>query len=570
MKNQSVFKDFAKYVSLSVLGQIALSCYTLADTFFVSAKLGANGLTALNLAFPIFCIINGVGLMIGMGGGTKYSIYRSREQNDVANRIFTNALYIAACFAVVFVLAGAFLSGQIVRFLGADDTTFAMTKTYAQVMLLFAPAFLLNNLLQCFVRNDGKPSLSMAAMITGSLSNVLLDYIFIFPLDMGIFGAILATGLAPVISICVISPYLIMRKNRFHFSKSKPSAKYHREILSSGFSPFLTEATSGVVMFLFNFIILRTTGNVGVAAFGVISVISLVVIAMYTGLSQGAQPVMSTNHGAQNVQNVKTVLKYSLVSMLVLSVAIYATIFFGASGLTKIFNSEQNQTLQSLAEVGLKLYFIACSFIGFNIVLATYFISTEKPLYAQIISLSRGFFVLIPIAFLLSHLFGMIGVWCAYPVSECIVAVIGAILYIHNERRKKYDLTTPYYRQPRTEPPTEKHSSAETNQPTVESTNQPTAKPTDKSTVELTDHQTAGPTNQPITKPNNKSTANPTNQPTAESNVAKTQSYKNRIVKKRRKLNSVLTTIFQKTRRKFFACFLRFFACFSHFLMWDF
>ncbi len=436
MKNKAIFKDFSRYVSLSVLGQIALSCYTLADTFFVSAKLGANGLTALNLAFPIFCIINGIGLMIGMGGGTKYSIYRNRGDIDKANRIFTNALYITAVFSCVLVLAGIFFSKYIVKFLGADETIIETTNTYAQVMLLFTPAFLVNNLLQCFVRNDGNPSLSMAAMITGSLSNVLLDYIFIFPFDMGIFGAIFATGLAPIISILVISPYLIRRKNKFRFVKSRLDGVCVKEILSSGFSPFLTEATSGIVMFLFNFIILRISGNIGVAAFGVISVISLVIIAVYTGLSQGAQPVMSGNHGAKKHENVKLVLKYSLITMLILSGVIYSVIFFGSSALTSIFNSENNQTLQTLAENGLKLYFIACPFIGFNIITATYFISTEKPLYAQIISLSRGFIILVPVAFLLSSLFKMTGVWCAYPVSECIVATIGFILYLINEGKK--------------------------------------------------------------------------------------------------------------------------------------
>lgn len=154
MRSKALFKDFSKYVSLSVLGQIALSCYTLSDTFFVSAKLGADGLTALNLAFPIFCILNGTGLMIGMGGGTKYSIYRSREESGKADRIFTNAIYLAALFACIFATAGAFFSEHIVKFLGADETLLDMTNTYAKVMLLFAPAFLLNNLLQCFVRND--------------------------------------------------------------------------------------------------------------------------------------------------------------------------------------------------------------------------------------------------------------------------------------------------------------------------------------------------------------------------------------------------------------------------------
>ena len=430
MENKTIFKEFTKYVSLSVLGQIALSCYTLADTFFVSAKLGANGLTSLNIAFPMFCIQNGIGLMIGMGGGTKYSIYQSRKETIKANYIFTNALYIVIMFASIFVLSGLFFSRYIVQFLGADEVILEMTNIYVQVMLLFTPAFLLNTLLQCFVRNDGKPLLSMAAMIIGSLSNVLLDYIFIFPFDMGIFGAIFATGLAPIISICVLSPYLIKRKNNFHFVKSKPNKTFIKEIISSGFSPFLTEATSGVVMFLFNFIILRIEGNIGVAAFGIVSVVSLVVISFYTGLTQGAQPIMSSNYGSRNFQNIKIILKYTLITMLISSCLIYATIFFGSSELTSIFNSEKNQILQILAEYGLKLYFIACPFIGTNIVLATYFISTEKPLYAQIISLSRGFIVLIPITFLLSYLFKMTGVWCAYPITECIVSIIGLIIFV--------------------------------------------------------------------------------------------------------------------------------------------
>ena len=429
MKNQNVFRDFSKYVSLNILGQLAYSCYTLADTFFVSAKLGANGLTALNLAFPILCLINGTGLMLGMGGGTKYSICKSRNEEKQANQIFTNALYLVVLFAIVFVLAGVFFSGTIVKVLGADGTVFDITNTYLRVMMLFAPAFLTNHLLQCFLRNDGKPSLSMAAMIVGSLSNVVLDYIFIFPLNMGIFGAIFATGLAPVISIAVLSPYFITGKNKFSLVKSAPCEKDLGGILSSGVSPFLTEATSGIVMFLFNFIILRISGNVGVAAFGVITVISLVVVAIYTGLSQGIQPIISRNYGSGNAKNVNSILKYAIVTMLILSGAIYSIIFFGASALTSVFNSEGNLILADFAVSGLKLYFTACPFIGLNIVLATYFVSTEKPFFAQIISMLRGFVILIPMAFLLSSIWEMTGVWCAYPMTELLVTIVAAVLY---------------------------------------------------------------------------------------------------------------------------------------------
>lgn len=436
MNNTSIFKVFLKYISLNILGQMAYSCYTLADTFFVSAKLGTSGLAALNLAFPPFCIISGVGLMIGIGGGTGYAITKTRGEDRNADRVFTNAVYLAAAFILVFVLAGLLAAGAIAKFLGADSTVFPMTKAYLQIILLCAPAFITNNLLQCFVRNDGNPTLSAAAMITGSASNIVLDYLFIFPLDMGIAGAALATGLAPLISLLVLSPYFIRKKNNFHFVISAPDFKSMKRTLSSGVPPFLTETTSGVVMFLFNYIILRLTGNTGVAAFSIITVISLVVVAIYTGLSQGIQPVISRSYGARNILEVRAVLKYAMAAMLILSAVIYSVLYFDTAPIVDIFNSDGNEKLRQLAEAGLRLYFIACPFIGFNVVLSTYLISTERPVPAQIFSLLRGFFILIPAAFALAAVWNMTGVWCSYPLTECTVAAAGAVLYITNERKR--------------------------------------------------------------------------------------------------------------------------------------
>ena len=217
MNSKSVFKDFTKYVLLNILGQIAYSCYTLADTFFVSANLGANGLTALNLAFPIFCLINGTGLMIGMGGGTRYSILKSRGDNNGANQIFTNAVYLVAVLAVLFVLSGLFFSSTIVRLLGADDTIFFMTNTYLRVMLLFAPAFLANNLLQCFVRNDGNPSLSTAAIISGSLSMLSLTIYLSFRFTWEYLEQFLPPDWLPLSASLFCLPISLAERTNFIF-----------------------------------------------------------------------------------------------------------------------------------------------------------------------------------------------------------------------------------------------------------------------------------------------------------------------------------------------------------------
>ena len=330
MTRKGYWGEFAKYTSLNVLGMIGLSFYILADTYFVSKGLGANGLTALNLAIPVYSFIHGSGLMIGMGGGTKYAICKSRGEDREADRIFTHAVGLAALFAVFFVLLGLFLSGPITALLGADASVYQMTKTYLQVILLFAPAFLLNNVLLCFVRNDGAPQLSMAAMIGGSLSNVVLDWVFIFPCGMGIFGAVFATGLAPIISILLLSPHFIRRKNRFHPVKCRPEGKRAAGILSSGVPSLITEVSSGVVIIVFNAIILQLSGNIGVAAYGVIANLSLVVIAIYNGIAQGIQPLVSRSCGMGDAAGVRAFLRYAMTVMLLLSGLIYLTVFFGA------------------------------------------------------------------------------------------------------------------------------------------------------------------------------------------------------------------------------------------------
>ena len=435
MENKLYFREFLKYSSLNVLGMIALSCYILADTFFVSKALGADGLAALNLAIPVYSFINGSGLMIGMGGGIKYSIAKSQGAAQRADQTFTNSAVLTAVIAACFFLTGLLASGPLALLLGADGAVYEMTRTYLQVILLFAPMFMTNNLLLCFIRNDGAPQLSMAAMITGSLSNVVLDYVFMFPFGMGIFGAVLATGMAPVISILVLSPYLFRRKNQFHLRKCRISGKLALGIFSSGLPSLITEVSSGIVMIVFNTIILGIAGNIGVAAYGVIANLSLVVMSIYTGISQGIQPLLSSGYGTGNRKKTQSVLRYALVSAVLISVVVYVCVFFGADPIAAVFNSEQNATLQSIAVTGLKIYFTACVFAGFNIILSVYFTSTENALPAHIISILRGFVVIIPMAFLLSAAAELTGVWAAFPATELIVSLIGAGLFFRIGKR---------------------------------------------------------------------------------------------------------------------------------------
>lgn len=436
MKKDSVL-IYAKYVSLNVLGMIALSCYILADTFFVSRGLGANGLTALNLAIPVYNLVNGTGLMLGVGGGAKYAVSKSRGDSSAQNKIFTNTLYLAAGFSVLFVAAGIFFSKNITAALGADSSVFEMTDTYLKVILLFSPAFILNNIFVAFIRNDGNPKLSMAGMITGSLSNVLLDYIFIFPLNMGIFGAVFATGLSPVISMCVLSAHRIKRKNSFHLVKTKPMPKLGGSICALGIPSLVSELSSGIVIIVFNSIILKMEGNTGVAAYGVVTNISLVVIAVFTGVAQGMQPLVSSAHGRGDSKSAARFFRYAIVTVLCIFAVVYPAIFFFAGPIASVFNSENNAALQQIAVLGLKLYFTGAFFAGFNIVAAMFFTASENALPAHIISLLRGLILIVPAAFIMADLFGINGVWLSFTASEALCAVCAAIILLLFGRKNR-------------------------------------------------------------------------------------------------------------------------------------
>lgn len=426
---KSTANKFAHYATMNITGMIGLSCYILADTFFISKALGTNGLAALNLAIPIYSFVHGLGLMFGIGGATKYSIFRGQKREREGNQTFSLVIVSSVIISIILLLLGLVLSGLLARALGANGEVYSMTRIYLRVILLFSPAFMLNDILVCFVRNDGSPKLAMAAMLAGSFSNILLDYIFLFPMEMGIFGAVLATGFAPVIGLSILSIHFLKKKNGFQFQKELPSILHIREPILLGIPSLVTEVASGIVMIVLNRIILGLQGNIGVAAYGVIANISLVVASIYTGLAQGMQPLTSYSHGCRDSKTVRQIFRYALWSMAVISVGLYVVIFFFADPIVLAFNGEHNANLQQMAVLGMQLYFVVIPFMGFNIITSMFLTSTEKPIPAQIISLLRGLILVIPIAYILAYAAQMVGVWLALPVTEAVVAV-GAMIKI--------------------------------------------------------------------------------------------------------------------------------------------
>lgn len=441
MKNQTL-KEFFKYVSANVIAMIGLSCYILADTFFISLSLGKTGLASLNLAMPSFSIVFSIGLMFGIGGSTKFAIYKGAGDVKSANRVFTHTVFVVACFAVVFVLLGAFLSGPVASFLGADGKTFSGSKTYVQIILRFAPFFMFNNVLQNFIRNDGAPRLAMTASLLGNLFNIVFDYVFIFPCKLGMLGAALATGISPVISMLILMIFFFRKKNTFRLEKTKLSLRVFGEIISLGLASFIAEFGFGLVMMLINKLFKSLGGDTAVAAFAIVVNVYYVINAIFNGISLGTQPIISFSYGQHDFTRIRQVLKYALITIGATAAVLYVILFFSADGIAAIFNTEKAEDLQKLATTGIKLYFISSLFSGFNLLFSSYFSASDKGVCSQIITLLRGVVLIIPLAYLFAHLWKITGLWLATPAAE-MLTLVAAIIIFFVTRKKRADTEIP-------------------------------------------------------------------------------------------------------------------------------
>lgn len=419
----SITKQFAKYVTQNIFGMLGISCYIIADTFFIAKAAGANGITVLNLVLPIYSIIFAIGAMIGVGSATRFAILRAQREES-AEYYFSNAIYFVWLVAIPFILVGIFAPDKLIALMGGDETIVALGVGYARIFLLFTPFFMMNHVVSSFVRNDNAPALAMAGTLAGSLSNIVFDYIFMFPMGMGLPGAALATAASPIISILICSTHFIGKKNTIRFRLTTPSLKKLWQSCQLGVSAFVGEISSGVTTAVFNFLILRLVGNVGVAAYGVIANFALVAVAIFNGISQGAQPLVSTCYGEGNHKAVRKILKLGIGTAFALAVLVIAVVYGFTDGMVAIFNSEKSVELASYAHTGMRIYFVGFLFAGFNIVGTGFLSATEQAKEAFFTSFLRGFAGIVACSLILSAILGLNGVWLSFLASELLTAVV--------------------------------------------------------------------------------------------------------------------------------------------------
>ena len=291
---------FYRYLIPSIIGTMVTSIYVLADTIIIGKGLGSVAMAALNIALPIYNMFFGIGLLFGVGGSVLMSVYRGRAMKKEADAYYTAAFFMnLLIWLVCQVLCTVFME-DLAWILGGTEETMPYIMDYIPYIIWGMGGYFLSAFLQTVVRNDGAPKLAMNAVIAGGVTNIILDYVFVFPMEMGMAGAAIATVIGSWLTVGILFFHFFTKKNQLKFNFKGIRPVFIKEIVVNGFASFLIEVSAGITIFIFNLQLLKYVGNTGVTVFGIICNVSIVIMGLCKGVNQAAQPIISINHGAGN------------------------------------------------------------------------------------------------------------------------------------------------------------------------------------------------------------------------------------------------------------------------------
>lgn len=431
---EPVSKIFFRYLMPAIMANMVTSIYILADTIIIGKGIGSEAIAALNIILPLFSIFFGNGLWFGVGGSVLMSIARGRGDEKLGQCYFTLSVILNAVFSVLYTLFLWLFMEPILYFLGATDVTMPYIMNYAPYVIAGLSVFSFSSLLQTFVRNDGAPKLAMAAVISGGILNVILDVVFVYPLQMGMAGASIASVIGSACTVCILLTHFLSKSNGLRFSLCGFSVANIGRIFKNGFTSFLLEISTGIVTFVFNIKILEYAGDIGVSMYGVICNTAIIATCLCNGINQAAQPILSTNFGAGSFERIGQIRKLGIKTALYIC-AVPAIIGLVIPNLFTYIFLTPNEEILAMSPMAIRIYFAGFFVMGINMFVVGYFQSTAKPYLSLTVCLARGCVLSIIFVSILAPIFGIIGIWAAVPLGE-LVTLFMSLYFIKKSKKE--------------------------------------------------------------------------------------------------------------------------------------
>ena len=436
LESASIKSLLWKYFLPAFTGVVINSLYNVVDRIFIGQGVGAIALSGLSAVFPIMLIMMAFGMLIGIGAGVRISINLGKKDLGRAEWVLGNSFVLMIIVSVIITVIGFLIKDPLLRMFGVGEDTMFVANEYLNIILYGAVfsvvGFSLNNL----IRSEGNAKIAMYSMLISAGTNIILDPIFIFVLDMGVAGAAYATIISQLILCIWVIRHFRSEKSviKLRFSNFKLNREIVFYILTIGFAPFSMQLAGSFVQALYNVQLVEYSNDIAIAAMGVINSVAMLIVMTVVALNMAAQPIFGFNYGAQNYARVKECLILCIKAATGIVIVGFLGVQLFPELIVKAFNNSSAELLD-MGSYGLRIILIALPVVGFQVVVGNYFQSIGKAGISAVLTLMRQVILLIPILFILPTFLGLDGVWFAGPISDIGAAIVAGAFLIRELRK---------------------------------------------------------------------------------------------------------------------------------------
>ena len=417
---------------------IITSIYGVVDGLFVSNVVGSDAFASVNLIMPVFMICGAIGFMIGTGGGAFVSKTIGEGNKKKANESFSMLIYLLIITGLIITILAVIFIRPISIALGAEDKILEGCVAYGKILMLGIVPFVLQNSFQSFLVVAEKPKMGLAVSIAAGVTNMVLDFLLIYVLDMGISGAAAATVISQTVGGIIPLIYFIRKNNSpLRLVKARFDFKVIGQSCLNGSSEMFTNLSMSVVNMLYNMQLLKYIGTDGIVAYGVIMYISYIFNGVYMRYSIGTTPIVGYNYGAENKDGIKNLLKKSLIIILMCALILTGLAEMLSGTLSKIFVG-YNKELLDLTTKAIRIFSLSFIISGFNVFASSFFTGLNNGIVSGSISFLRTFVFQIIMIFTLPLIFNINGIWMAVIFAEMLALCVSFMFFAKNKAKYEY------------------------------------------------------------------------------------------------------------------------------------
>ncbi|GMB91441.1 MATE family efflux transporter [Helicobacter ailurogastricus] len=446
LKATPVPRLFFYYFIPLAFSMISLSTYSTIDGIFVGNKLGKNALAAIGVCWPIFPTLIAFELLFGLGAASIASYFLGKSQAKRARLVFSSVFYFVAISITLISWSLVPFSSHIAKMLGSSDLLLPMASIYLKMILMGAVFMVLHPLADVFVVNDKRPILAMVAMLVGSLTNILFNYLLLYVFEIGIHGSAIATVVGHAVGFFVLLSHFLLKKGQLHFVRRFNWASVVSSA-KSGVPQSVSELSAAVVMLLFNWTIMHTVGERGVSIYAIIMYNGIVFWTTLLSIGQGIQPIASFSYGAGQLDRVRAAFDFGLRMALCVGIVLYIVFYFFDTCLIKLYIDKKrllgDTTFLADTKSAMDVYYLGHIFLGVNLFCAVFFQSIQRTKSSFLITICETIVFIALLLPILSRFYGLKGIWIAYPLSQFLALVVAVFVVRYEHKRGTFHTIHP-------------------------------------------------------------------------------------------------------------------------------